>query len=215
MENPVVNCAAYCAGVRVAHVDIDNIGADGNDVRGVRPQRLAKNQFHFRASPVEFDVFDIRRDKDCFLHRSPVDIFAEFGIQVTIGQFWFWFMVFLLFAVLLAALGNYASLHHQSYTIFPDKVVVQKSGFLSGTGKIIEVPFANIASVSLKSASFPASTSALLQVSGKDFDKVTLDFLDDGATIVEKLESLVQQHKGRVFSQFGHEYRVGQIVGGP
>jgi hypothetical protein len=27
MENPVVNCAAYCAGVRVAHVDIDNIGA--------------------------------------------------------------------------------------------------------------------------------------------------------------------------------------------
>ena len=27
MENPVVNCAAYCAGVRVNHVDIDNIGA--------------------------------------------------------------------------------------------------------------------------------------------------------------------------------------------
>jgi len=143
-----------------------------------------------------------------------LDIFAEFGIQVTIGQFWFWFMVFLLFAVLLAALGNYASLHRQVYTIFSDKVVVQKAGFLNGAGKINEVPFANITSVSLKSASFPASTSALLQVSGKDFDKVTLDFLDDGATIVEKLESLVQQHKGRVFSQFGHEYRVGQIVGG-
>ncbi len=143
-----------------------------------------------------------------------LDIFAEFGIKVSIGQFWLWFFIFLGLAMALSGLANYVALHHQAFTIYSDKIVVQKPGLFSTAGKIIELPFSNIASISLKAKSFPSSSSVILQVSGKEFDKLTLDFVDDGQALVDKLHSLVQQHRGKVFTQLGHEYRVGQIAGG-
>lgn len=140
-----------------------------------------------------------------------LDLFREFEIIISPAILLAYSIFIILFFTVVSLVLNYVTLGKISYTLYPNKMVYSKSFFIM---KISDktIPYANIAKISYEKRPFLNTAKVIIELTGMREDKVKIDFMDDAAAVVRKLQELVREYKSKYYAQYSQEYRYQNIM---
>jgi len=140
-----------------------------------------------------------------------LDVFNEFGYNVSSASLLSYSIFFILFLTTLLLISNYVILGKISYTLYPDKIVYNKSLFIMRISDKT-IPYANIAKISYEEKPFLNTAKVVVELTGMKEPKVELDFIDDAAEVVRKIQDLIREYRSKYYAQYSQDYRYQNIM---
>ena len=140
-----------------------------------------------------------------------LDTFALFGINISTSTVVFWFILITILATTILLILNYVNLGKLTYTLYPDKLTYGKSFFIMQTSSK-SIPYVNIAKITYEDKSFLNTSKITIELTGMKEPKLELDFIDNAAEVVRKIQELIQNYKANYYAQYSQKNKYQNIV---
>lgn len=140
--------------------------------------------------------------------------FEELGITINPSKIFLNLILTIIIITIFLLGGNYLITRNTRYEFYQDKLIMYKSKIFSFKPK--EIPYQNIVKVlgntdSIFNKLFNSGT-IVLELSGKEEDKVELEFIDNVGDNVRYIQNLIQEWKSIRQAEMAESYKIGRVV---
>lgn len=140
-------------------------------------------------------------------------VFSELGIEIN-GPSVLWILTLITLTISTVMLVmSYVNLHNVSYTLYSDRLLYTPPGAVLLNKEPTQYPYSSISGITFKKQGALKPDLIQVALTGQKESYLNIPYIDNPTEAMANLQRIVDQWKAQYYAEFGHEYRMQNIMG--
>ena len=142
-----------------------------------------------------------------------LDVFSELGIEIN-GTAILTTLAGLAGVIIAVVLiMSYVNYHEVAYTLYPDKILYTPPAASLMNREPVEYLYANITGITFKKQGALKPDLIQIALTGQKQSTLSIPYIDNPTETMASMQKLIDEWKARYYAEYGHEYRMQNIMG--